>query len=91
MTDTDEPVCGVCGLPVELDLAHWDDATPLHPHCCPDCKETYPEPPECDGRCIHASDLGLPHNVMAYPDPECSLHGTWGQLGDPVASPEDAT
>lgn len=50
-----------------------------------------PEPPKCDGRCIHASDLGLPHNVMAYPDPECSLHGTWGQLGDPVASPEDAT
>lgn len=29
----------------------------------------------CDGRCVSASDVGLPMGGIAYPDPECSLHG----------------
>jgi hypothetical protein len=29
----------------------------------------------CDGRCLTGSDLGVPSNGIAYPDPECSLHG----------------
>jgi hypothetical protein len=34
--------------------------------------------PECDGRCLWASDLGMPQyerDQPAYPDPDCSLHG----------------
>lgn len=31
----------------------------------------------CDGRCIMASELiECAPNVVAYPDPECSLHGS---------------
>lgn len=33
--------------------------------------------PECDGRCTTPEDLGLMGTgvEIAYPDPECSLHG----------------
>jgi hypothetical protein len=38
------------------------------------------EIPECNGICMTASDIGLPEygNMVAYPHPDCPLHGYFG-------------
>lgn len=40
---------------------------------------------DCDGRCVYASDLigGVSPDLVAIPDPGCSMHGVEGP-GDPV-------
>lgn len=37
-----------------------------------------PDPPECNEICMTASDIGLPEygDMIAYPHPECPVHGT---------------
>lgn len=41
----------------------------------PDCPAHPPAPPECNGICLTAGDIGLPYNSVAYPHPDCELHG----------------
>ncbi len=31
--------------------------------------------PECNGICMSGYDIGLPNGGIAYPHPDCELHG----------------
>ena len=33
------------------------------------------EAPSCNGLCMTGNDIGVPSNEIAYPHPECEVHG----------------
>lgn len=39
--------------------------------------------PDCGFPCLRASDIGLPGNGIAYPHPDCDLHGYEAQTSRP--------
>lgn len=40
-----------------------------------------PDPGPCSGDCLTAADVGVPEygSLIAYPHPDCPLHG-WGRI-----------
>lgn len=45
------------------DEAYWEEIN------------TFPVERECPGQCLTGYDIGLPSNAVAYPHPDCPVHG----------------
>jgi hypothetical protein len=60
---------------------------------CPKCWDAMrapDDPPQCNGICLSAADIGVPEagDIIAYAHPECELHGDGDIEVAPGAHPE---
>ncbi len=74
------PCCGHCNTTTALPCFQSGSGHPV-PCVLPTCAGAHPiqsvREPECNGICLTAADIGLYSNDIAYPHPDCEVHGKY--------------